>query len=315
MKRSVGLSSFENVVSWSMPARTPALSLNLRSDAAVGGSWRLKPGASSNAGTPTVTASAISGAVRPSVRAPGARSANRAVEWRMNGRIVGSVRIAASNDGGVLEIVSWMNGRATRARAPKVVSSATNIRACTSATGATSAAVSRSASTRRPSWVSGSARMRATGWRRSRAGASLPIASLSAGPRAASAFPNSTRLRWIASRVGSSNVLSTWSNSTGSGRARLSGIVAPSGIPSLESPWLISRYLSPRAERERTITVESWGSSRTSSSSLRSSRADVDPSSCWTGTTSSTRPTLTPPIRTSLLGTSAFAFGTSAEIR
>ncbi len=88
---------------------------------------------------------------------------------------------------------------------------------------------------------------------------SSPNASLRAGPRAAIAFPNSTRLRWIASRVGSSNMFSTWSSSTGSGLARFSGSTVPSGIPSDERPWSISRYLSPSAERERTITVESGG--------------------------------------------------------
>ena len=41
---------------------------------------------------------------------------------------------------------------------------------------------------------------------------------------------------WIAALVGSSNMLKTWSISTGSGRAEESGIVSPAPNPWLESP-------------------------------------------------------------------------------
>ena len=232
----------------------------------------------------------------------------------MNGRIVGSVRIAASNDGGVLEIVSWMNGRATRASAPNVVERDEHPRLYLGRRRDLGGGVAErlDEAPELSGWVGEDAR--ATGWRRSRAGCELADRLVERGPRAAIAFPNSTRLRWIASRVGSSNVPSTWSISTGSGRRGLSGIVAPSGIPSLEVPWLISRYLSPSAERERTITVESSGSSRTSSSSFRSSREGgsvlvLDRDDVLD------QPHSDAADSTSLLGRSAFAFGTWAEMR
>ena len=52
----------------------------------------------------------------------------------------------------------------------------------------------------------------------------------------------------------------------------------PAGSPRSKSPWSISRYLRPSAERARTITVESTGSGSTSLSSFRSSRALTLPS-------------------------------------
>ena len=196
-----------------------------------------------------------------------------------------------------------MNGRATSASAPKVVSSATNIRACISATGATSAAVSRSASTKRPSCVFGSARMRATGWRRSSGRCELADRLVERGAAGGDRVPelDQVALDRQPGRLVERAQHLVELDRLGLARGRAASSLPP-GSPRSRSPWLISRYLSPSAERERTITVESSGSSRTSSSSLRSSRAEVDPSSCWTGTTSSTRPTRTPPIRTSLLG-------------
>ena len=99
------------------------------------------------------------------------------------------------------------------------------------------------------------------------------MAAFRAAPRPASALPNSVRLTWIAARVGSSKVLKTWSISTGSGLAALSGIVAPASKPCSEVPRWSSRYLRPRAERERTVTVESTGSGSTSWFSSMSSLA------------------------------------------
>ena len=78
---------------------------------------------------------------------------------------------------------------------------------------------------------------------------------------------------------------------------------------------MISRYLSPSAERARTTKVEFFGSGSTSLSSFRSSRALTLPSSSCCGSIVSTTPTRTPPMRTSLLGTSRSASGTSTEIR
>ena len=78
----------------------------------------------------------------------------------------------------------------------------------------------------------------------------------------------------------------------------------------------ISRYLSPSAERDRTITVESLGSGSALLSSFRSTLALTAPvGGFWTGSTDSTKPTRTPPIRTSLPGTRVSAFGTWTETR
>ena len=64
----------------------------------------------------------------------------------------------------------------------------------------------------------------------------------------------------MATRVGASNMLKTWSISTGSGRAALSGTVDPGSKPLLELPRSISRYLSPRADFALTTRVEFSGS-------------------------------------------------------
>ena len=73
---------------------------------------------------------------------------------------------------------------------------------------------------------------------------------------------------------------------------------------------MICRYLRPSAERDRMITFESSGSGSTDLSSFRASAAANVPSSSVTGSIDSTTPTRTPPIRTSLPGTSAAASGT-----
>ncbi len=66
---------------------------------------------------------------------PGLRSANNPALWRRKVSILGEVWMRVSSVGGVSEIVSWMNGRATHANAAKVVSSETNMCAWVSATG------------------------------------------------------------------------------------------------------------------------------------------------------------------------------------
>jgi hypothetical protein len=144
-----------------------------------------------------------------------------------NGRIVGSVAIVTSSVAGALEIASWMKGRETRAKAAKVVSRSANSCPWISATGATSAAVAERDETKLESPVFGSARFRITGVSCSTSGLSWPIAAFRSTPRPARAFPNSSRFVWIATRVGSSNMLKTWSISTGSGRAEVTGMVDP----------------------------------------------------------------------------------------
>jgi hypothetical protein len=118
----------------------------------------------------------------------------------------------------------------------------------------------------------------------------------------------------MASRVGSSNMLRTWSMSTVSGLAASSERVLPSGRSELDCPGRTSRYLSPRADLERTDTCVSSGSGLTLSSSFRSTFAVAVPFSCSSGETVSTVPTRMPPTRTSLPFTSESALGTWTEI-
>ncbi len=74
------------------------------------------------------------------------------------------------------------------------------------------------------------------------------------------------------------------------------------------------QVLRPRADRARITILESFGIGWASSSSVRSNSAVTVPSSWETGVTSLTTPTRTPPMRTSLPGTSELALGTSAEM-
>jgi hypothetical protein len=104
-----------------------------------------------------------------------------------------------------------------------------------------------------------------------------------------------------------------WSMSIGSGRADLSGIVSPAAKkPSFGSPGVTWRNLSPSADFGRIITVESTGRGSALLSRLSDSSAATLPFPSWTGTTDLTTPTRTPPMRTSLPLTRAFAFGTFA---
>ena len=79
--------------------------------------------------------------------------------------------------------------------------------------------------------VCGSEMLRITRSSLGSSGFRAPIASLRSGPRPASALPNSVRFAWMFSCVGTSKVLSNWSNSTGSGDAADSGSVEPAGKP------------------------------------------------------------------------------------
>jgi hypothetical protein len=136
---------------------------------------------------------------------------------------------------------------------------------------------------------------------------------LIASPRPAKASPKPRVLAAAASRVASSNMLRTSSNSTGVGVAASIGIVAPSSKPSPLVPRVISTYFRPSAERGRTSSVESRGSGDTLRSSVRSSTAIVLPSSWRSASMPSTKPTREPPMRTSLPTTRLAALGTSAR--
>ena len=88
---------------------------------------------------------------------------------------------------------------------------------------------------------------------------------------------------------------------------------ALSAKPRRERPIVISTYLSPSAERGRTISVESAGSGRSPGSSSSSSTALTEPFSCVRVEIPLTTPARAPPMRTSLPRTSPAAFGTSAS--
>ena len=212
---SVGVSVLKSCVERLMPPWTPASWEKAKSVFAVGGSWLLSAGAPGRTLAPVSSAEATSGEVSLSALMPGWRSANSVALCPRKDWMRGQVLVSVSNVGGVSVIVSWRNGRATLAKAPKVESRLTNSCAWVSATGATSAAVAAAALKKRARPVFGEARLRATGSSRVTSGWSSPSASFRSGPRPASASPKPTRLAWIACRVAGSNVFRTWSISTG----------------------------------------------------------------------------------------------------
>jgi len=119
-------------------------------------------------------------------------------------------------------------------------------------------------------------------------------------------------------------MLKTWSISTGSGRAEVTGIVAPGLKPWLELPRSISRYLRPSAERVRTTRVEfsgsgsmSWLSSMFTLATCvvhwRVGSLGQGALSTVSGSIDLICPTRMPPIRTSLPGTRVSALGSWAE--
>ena len=201
----------------------------------MGGSWAFSAGAppvgavGGSTRAPVSSAAAICGEFLLSAWIPGRRSANSAALCRRKVLIRGEVWIRVSNVGGVSVMVSWMNGLATDANAPNVVSRTTNMWAWVWATGATSAAAFPASRKKRASPVLLEARFRATGSRRRSSGRSCPIAALIWGPRPARTAPNSTRFWRTALLVGPLNMPRTWSYSTGCGLAALSGSVDPSG--------------------------------------------------------------------------------------
>ncbi len=161
-----------------MPPRTLGLLLKSRSAWAVGSSWAFRPGERRSALTPIPTASAACFARGwRSAAKPGRRSAKRPVVFFRRGRTTGRLRIAWSSASGDFEIVSWMKGRETSAKAPNVVSRSTKSWPCCWATGATSAAAAESPRTKPWRSVSDEARFRITGSRFSTSGRRSPIAA------------------------------------------------------------------------------------------------------------------------------------------
>jgi hypothetical protein len=173
-------------------------------------------------------------------------------------------------------------------------------------------AASASSPMKRGRFVSRLVRFRATGMMSRKSGRNAPIAWLMLWPRPANASPKPCRFDAAAARVSSSNMFRNSSNSTGAGVAEASGIVSPSSKPSLDVPRLSSTYFSPSADRDRTITVESFGSGETERSSLSPSSAMLLPSSWRVTSILSTEPTRVPPIRTSLPRTRLAALGICA---
>ena len=153
------LNVFRSLIPW----RAPALLERFRTAWAVGSSWALNAGDSASALTPSTIEFPRSFWTGAIAWKPGRSSLNSLAVLASSGRIVGRVAIVVSSVDGDFEIASWMNGRETRAKAPKVVSRSTKSWPWISATGATSAAVAESEETKLPSPVFGSARFRITG--------------------------------------------------------------------------------------------------------------------------------------------------------
>ncbi len=154
-------------MSWSTPPCTSGSSEKSASVSNTSARSSFSGGVCGRISVPASKASARIGAECGSVATPGRSSAKKAALLRRNGRWRGNSRIATSSLGGPSLIDSWRKGRAIDASAVKVVSRFTNIDACSSATGATSVAVSASALKKRPSCVCRFARLVATGSRSS----------------------------------------------------------------------------------------------------------------------------------------------------
>ncbi len=145
MKASGGERTLLKAVRSRIPSRETGSLLRLSSDCAVGSSWALKAGEIWSALVPTATAWAASLETGAKTWKPGRSSLKKTAVLARKGRILGRVSIATSSVSGAFEIVSWMKGRETSARARKVVSRSTKSWPWTSATGAASAAVAERA--------------------------------------------------------------------------------------------------------------------------------------------------------------------------
>ena len=134
-----------------------------------------------------------------------------------------------------------------------------NTLALACATGAVCEATRSSATNSSPSPVFGAARLRSTGVALMTSGRSVAIVLFSPSPRPARPSPKLIVFCWIAVLVFWSNMLNSWLMSTGS-RVCETGIVAPAFSVCEEVPFSSSRYFSPTAETDCTITFVSAGS-------------------------------------------------------
>jgi hypothetical protein len=151
-------------------------------------SWAFIAGVRARTGAPATSASFRVGSAELSDWIPGRRRAERTAKLSRNGRCAASASVPSSRVGGPLEIVA-LRASGSAARAPKVSAMLPNSAACSSATGATIAAVRPSAGKKSSSCVSSSIRTSATGLRFLNSGLRFWIVSLSEAPRAAKALP------------------------------------------------------------------------------------------------------------------------------
>ena len=249
MNASVGRSDDDSRVSWRIPARTPESWPNSSSFSNTSARSLFVCFVFGSTTEPASNASASTGAACGSTATPGRSSRKKAALLRMNGRCSGKSWMASASLGGLSEIVSWRNGRATDAHAENVVSRLTNRDACSSATGAASSAARASEAKKRFSRVSGAARFFATGSRLESSGTNSWIAVLMSWPRPASPPPKPSSERRCPTRVLALKVPKKSSSSTTAGRACRTGIVEPAGSPALPEPGVSSTYLRPSAER------------------------------------------------------------------
>src|ERR1044072_5490583 len=137
MNRISGFSWLLVSISRSRPLKTPGALWKASSASAVGASWALRGGGALWAGMPGRGAAAIVGEVSARARAPGCSAVKKRAESSRKGGTTASATSAVSRVSLPLLIVSWMKGRETRAKAPKVRSRATKRLACVSGTGGT----------------------------------------------------------------------------------------------------------------------------------------------------------------------------------
>ena len=213
-------------------------------------------GVCSKAGTPAASASLSSGSAVGSSAAPGWRrrdtSAKRARKgvWTRNDAVAAVQRrrrLARSSPG-----APPGRGRC----AAKVSAMSANSCAWTSATGATSPRAAPSAGNRSRSSLRGLDRLRMTGVRCARNGRSCLDRLVDVGAAAGEARRRSPAApSGVLTRVAGWNVESTSSSSGAGGVALRSGMVSPASKVCSERPGSSSTYLSPSAERGRTLTV------------------------------------------------------------
>jgi hypothetical protein len=221
------------------------------------------------------------------------------------------VRIATRLAGGLSEIVSWRNGRATDAHAVNAVSRFTNSDACSSATGATSSAARASEAKkrfRRVSGAPGSARP-ARGRQQRHECVDRAVDVLAAAGEAAAEAVERVRAADARLRVEHVEEVVELDHR---GRAWRTGSSSPAGRPAGLSPGVSSTYFRPSDERGLTSSVELAGIGSMLLSSFIVISAYALPSARLRGSIFEMKPTRAPPTRTSKPFTSCAPFGSSA---